>query len=526
VLSLHARVTFVQSGGDVVLGELCLWSAFLPLGRCCSIDALRRRLQMYRTQQPSELAERERYAPDLRPVVSLGVLAVLLQFSFIYAFNALHKDGLTWREGSVVHYVLHQDRIVTGLGLWVRGWVTPSLSRAMTWSALAVEAALPLLLLSPVMVRYTRLAAIALVLLLHSSFALLMNLGIFGVAMVAYAPHFIPADTWQWLARRALLGRRERIVVYDGTSGVCFEIVRVLARLDTRGALQLLPSGDPSIATDVPVELLARTMVVIDPKTGRRWTRSDAVSEVFAALPGGAALAWCLRAPLIRHVANIAYDAFATRRDAISTMLGFSKRAVPSAAALSAAASAELESPFARGFGRVLSATREAMLAVALVLFASEIALENRVLHPTLWYSQPLALRMTIAYLQFWQGWSLFAPDAPRGDFNISVDAITRDGRHVDPFNELASPHVPHPGQVVAARLGQNSYFCVYVTRIARTPAYHAAFTEWILRYPQRTQRPEDEIRSFTAFFVEDASPAPSAREPRATRVSSFLSYP
>ena len=41
VLSLHGRVTLVENGGDWTLGELMLWSSFLPLGRRFSIDALR-----------------------------------------------------------------------------------------------------------------------------------------------------------------------------------------------------------------------------------------------------------------------------------------------------------------------------------------------------------------------------------------------------------------------------------------------------------------------------------------------------
>src|SRR5438045_3007613 len=43
VLSLHGRVLFIQNGGDVVLSELALWTAFLPTGRRLSIDALRAR---------------------------------------------------------------------------------------------------------------------------------------------------------------------------------------------------------------------------------------------------------------------------------------------------------------------------------------------------------------------------------------------------------------------------------------------------------------------------------------------------
>ena len=45
VLSLHGRVTLLENGGDWMLGELALWTAFLPLGRRFSIDAMRASLR-------------------------------------------------------------------------------------------------------------------------------------------------------------------------------------------------------------------------------------------------------------------------------------------------------------------------------------------------------------------------------------------------------------------------------------------------------------------------------------------------
>lgn len=193
VLSLHGRVLFVQNGGDVALSLLCLWTVFLPLGRRYSVDAVR--------------AARAGAPPDGRPVVSLAVLALLLQLAAIYFFNAVHKTGPTWRDGSVVHYVLHQDRIVTALGLWVRERLLPWHSQAMTWSALALEALLPLLLLSPVKLRLCRRAAVLVVVALHTGFGLFLNLGVFVPAMIAFTPHLLRPEDWDALERWGRAGR-------------------------------------------------------------------------------------------------------------------------------------------------------------------------------------------------------------------------------------------------------------------------------------------------------------------------------
>ena len=57
------------------------------------------------------------------------MLALLLQITVIYYFNVVHKGGPTWRDGSAVHYALHQDRLVTWLGWKLRPHLTLPCSR-------------------------------------------------------------------------------------------------------------------------------------------------------------------------------------------------------------------------------------------------------------------------------------------------------------------------------------------------------------------------------------------------------------
>ena len=153
LISLHGRLLLFDNGGDVALGLLCIWTTFLPTGARFSVDAV-----LARARADAGLPE-----PDVRPpfvagsgkprAVSFGVLALTWQLALIYLFNAVHKQGSTWREGSAVHYVLHLDRLATPLAVWLRDFIPPDLSRALTWSALAIEWSLPVLLLSPFGVR-------------------------------------------------------------------------------------------------------------------------------------------------------------------------------------------------------------------------------------------------------------------------------------------------------------------------------------------------------------------------------------
>ena len=129
-------------------------------------------------------------------------------------------------------------------------------------------------------------------------------------------------------------------------------------------------------------------------------------------------------------------------------------------------------------------------------------------------------------YLQFFQSWAMFAPDAPITDTNVTVDATTVDGRHVDPLNEAASSHQPRPGLRIPPRLGQDGPFSAYMLRLPWHGDYFGALTDWILRYPKRTGRGADEIVSFEVYYVEDDSPPPGEREPRNTRTTLLVKYP
>ena len=162
VLGLHGRVLFLQNGGDVVLSLLALWTVFLPTGERYSVDAW---LRFERRREDAPIASG-------RNVISLGFTALLLQLAVIYAFNCVHKTGPSWRDGSAVHYTLHQDRMVTSFGVWFRDWMPGSVGQWLTWSALFIEALLPLLLLSPFGQRWSRRGAAVLIVALHAGVAL------------------------------------------------------------------------------------------------------------------------------------------------------------------------------------------------------------------------------------------------------------------------------------------------------------------------------------------------------------------
>ena len=212
-VSLNSRLAVLENGGDMVMNLLCLLTLPLPLGARFSLDALMRRSEPPRpSAEPGAAsgveARHEAQSPNDAPVVSIAVLALILQFSAIYLFNASSKTGPAWRDGSAVFYALHQDKLVTWLGVWMREHLSVSMFHFLTRSTLATEWVGFALLISPVMIRETRLLAVCILPALHLGFALGLNLGGFSPAMMSFYPLLLRAEHWRWLSDH--LGARVR----------------------------------------------------------------------------------------------------------------------------------------------------------------------------------------------------------------------------------------------------------------------------------------------------------------------------
>jgi len=203
-VSLNGRLAVLENGGDMVMDLLVLLTLPLPLGRRFSLDALAAAPESpARANEANDAGAPTAGAESANaPVVSFAVLALVLQFAAIYLFNASSKSGPAWRDGSAVYYALHQDKLVTWVGVWMREHLSISAMRAITWSTLATEWIGFVLIITPVFVRDARLLAVCIMPALHLGFALGLNLGGFSPAMMSFFPLLLGREHWCWLSRR------------------------------------------------------------------------------------------------------------------------------------------------------------------------------------------------------------------------------------------------------------------------------------------------------------------------------------
>ncbi len=528
IISLHSRNVLLENGGDVVMNLWWLWGLFLPLGRRLSIDSLR--ASMKRKEGPGQINDPP--TPDRRPVVSLAVFAILWQLSVIYFFNTVHKGGSTWMDGTALAWTLEQDRIVTDLGLWVREawplWTT----QAMTWGTLAIEGAAPVLLMSPIGTVWTRRIAFAGLVGLHVGIFLLTDVGLFSPTMiVAYFALLAAADIE--LLRRLLrrLAGPTIIVAYDSDCGICHWCARLGVRLDRLGLITWLgrdpegplPPGWTRERFDAERE---ETIMAWVPGGDRVWLRHRALARALAALPLGRLIAWIPRLPGIDWLLERAYRVFAVRRHVFGAWCGLGVCGIAIGAG---PADDDGPSPARRAWNTTKWAVAQLGVLFFLLATGSQLLIENRFVRDTIGieHQQPAWARKAVHYGRFFQGWSMFAPNAPTGDGWMVIEAELQDGRVIDPQTGEAPAFVPCD----AKRMVKGQFWGSYTSRLAgkRNRRYRSEFSKWLRNTKVRRLHvpPGTRIVAFTVWWQPDRSPRPgSGAEPVLGKRQEMMRWP
>jgi hypothetical protein len=538
LLSLDNRNLHLQNGGIVVTNIVAIWTAFLPLGSRFSLDALFRSLRERVETDPAELEDRAAMVRAPKTFVRFAYFGIVFNFAVIYFFNCVHKHGVTWRDGSAVHWVLWQNRIATIWTAWLRMHEPSWFSPVSTWATLVLEAGLPVWLLIPIHSKWIRRIAIFSVFSLHGMISLLMTLGPFSYSMMSFSLLLLSDPDWAF-ARRVFAPRRRRVVFYDASSAKHHLLARVLARLDLRGALEFADARTASSFVDLPATLQAdiatRPFSVwekcapvptvsstaekaqsekdatgtdegsvdapgdIAPSPAAAvsptvWTGAGGASRAVAMLPLGALYAWILRVP---PLSNWVEHALASPSGECAMGAEVSPR---SPAAL-------FKEKVQRGFGEVLAVGFFGVILTQVAVDNWAIPDRYRV------KNRPEFQREIVEYLRVPQGWSMFSPDAPRDDGTVVIDAVLSDGTHLDPRKQ-------RPPDFDAAFNGpwfDDQQWCDWDLRMRfdGNRHLHPHFRDYIFRLDKfRSWKQRATISYFDVYWVNNASPPPGSTRP------------
>jgi hypothetical protein len=484
VTSMDNRLVLVENGGYVVVNLMCFWAMFLPTGKRFSVDSLVASLRNEQERTPHDLDRR--CTRDTTPLISLAALALFVNFVIVYVFNVVNKYGQTWRDGLTIHYVLHIDRMVTGLAVWVRETFPFGALWAVNHLVLMVEASIVVLIFWPTQRLYTRPVAMMLIAGLHVSFGIMMRLGPFSWFMVGWSTVLLTSVHWQALA--LWYGRKAEPVTVRYRPEA-FQLCRFLKRLDGVDLLRFELAPDQTAS------------VTVNGVSGRR-----ALWAIAGALPAGRWFAPAARV-LSLGVADLVLAWIA--RPVTPRFLGWRAPRIDSE---STVRTPQPVVPIRAWAGKWVRRLREATLVYLLLCAVSQLINENKSIPALFHHPQPLIVRATLQYPRIFQGWGMFSPNPIREDGIVAIDARTADGRLIDPF----TGDEPDLDLSDARGLAMNQIHQDYFNRIrldhnrgARKP-----LGEWIQRWHTLMDRPDDEIVAYDIWWLRDQNPVPGSLAP------------
>lgn len=509
ITSLHSRNLFTENGGSVVTHSLAIWTAFLPLGRCFSVDAVRRSLAAVHERSPAELNRRE--AAPVTPFVSIIVFGLLLQWSVIYFFNCVHKDGVGWRNHSAIYWFLYQDRIVTAFGVWAREHVPFAVFTVLTRLTLVVEGVLAFILLVPFGQKWLRRIAFLLALGLHGNIAMLSRLGPFSYVMVMFFLMLFGQEELDFLGRWFGRPARAVTIVFDADCGICLWTCRLLKRLDPWQRLSFVGNDEVArLPAGVDPKQCETSVVVVDVH-GRVFVEEKAVRRALVALPLGIVAAAWLYLPGLSLLGRAAYRKVAANRLAISSFFGLGACGVAASPS-----QAPLTTPV-HSFGRVGEelrqgrvVARETLALIMMVVLSTEVVKSNPFISRHLQLRRPQWMTEVIGYTRMLEGWGMFAPEPPYDDGRLVVDGRTVDGRKLDPFTADTPEFDPESPR----GWGHDQLWCDYSNHI-RWP-HNAGRRQFLRTYlinqHRYSHRPQDQLIAFDVWWISDKSPQPGQK--------------
>jgi len=511
ITSLHGRNLFTENGGSVVTHSLAIWTVFLPLGRCFSLDALQRSFKAVHERSPEQLNQREN-AP-VAPVVSIVVLGLLLQWSVIYFFNCVHKSGAGWKDHSAIYWFLYQDRIVTGVGVWAREHVPFGVFALLTRMTLVVEGTLAFILLVPFQQKWLRRVAFLLAIGLHGNIALLSRLGPFSYVMVLFFLLLFGQEELNFLGRWFGRPARAVTVIFDADCGICLWTCRLLKRLDPWQRITFVGNNETErLPAGVDPKVCESSVVVVD-AAGRVYSEEQAVARALLALPFGMVLAIWLFVPGLAQLGRWLYRKVATNRIAISGFFGLGACGVP----LAAPQVTSEGSPRRGRFGRIgdewrsgLGVARETIVLVLIVVLGTEVVKANPYVSRHLQLKRPEWMTEVIGYTRMLEGWGMFAPEPPYDDGRLVVDGRTADGRKLDPFTGETPEFDPESPR----GWGHDQLWCDYSNHIrwAHNQGRRQFLRTYLINQHRYAHRPQDQLVAFDVWWISDKSPPPGQK--------------
>lgn len=404
--SLYFRNPLLLSNCELLSKLFLLWTVFAPMNRYWSVDSALDPL------------------PRDRSYPKIPVMGIKLQIVTIYLFAALFKiGGASWiLDGSALTKALSDNWYGgTEYGLYIAAHISPIMGYFACYLATIFQLFFSALVYSPIYNDSTRALAIAGAFLMHTSFLILLNIGIFPIICWVYLVLLVP-DTW-WNA--ILRSRRERLskirMFYDPDCGFCQKVALILREFCLPVTVPVMPA---SADTEALRLLRQHNSWVVYDENGIVRLHWDAVAYVLKKSPCLFWLGWATDVCFLRPLMRKLYDKIGSNRPALGAFaqqyLPFKEQPAPGTLVCGFCA-----------FLMTLSFLNS-------VYTIPRPAFDNKAMQKIfdiLHVDTPKWLYRMALFFQVEQEWGLFAPDPSQLQRYVKITGIYSNGDTVNLWN-------------------------------------------------------------------------------------------
>ena len=179
--SIHQRNSFVLSGPDELMINFLFIGMFLPLDQ---------RFTFFRS------------GIKLKANQHKGIASFYFLFfiGLVYFFQAFLKTGHLWENGDAISYALMET-------IWTKPWSSFLLEQEavctfLTKSTLWIEYSIPLLIFFPWINKWTRVLAVILLIGLHGTIFIFLDLGLFPFIVPTFAVLLLPSNVFDYFENK------------------------------------------------------------------------------------------------------------------------------------------------------------------------------------------------------------------------------------------------------------------------------------------------------------------------------------
>ena len=474
MVSLHNANSSVLQGGDDIFRSLLFIGIFLPWGSVFSVDqAFRYRI---------DTAKR---------VVSGWTAAVLLQMAMLYFFAVLFKHAPDWAtQGSAVYYALSINQMVTPIGVSLLQF--PKLLQFLTFTIFGFQHVVPLLLFFPYRTNDVRSLTLIALVIMHISFSLCLQIGLFSWIMISGLVAFLPSEFWDGLS--SLLQKKFGgiAVYYDGECGFCRNLAWVLYTFFALPNSRVLTAQtDASILADMRTY---DSWVVVSPNQSRH-IEFDAVIALVAASPIFFVFTPLLRIHRVSRIGRMLYRYIANRRP---------KVCIPE----------QVEQT------QRLQKVRLYLTTIIAISYITYLILWNITMEPVLnpYIMMPSSWNVVAKIFRFDQNWSLFAPYPTREGGWYVMSGTLKDGRVIDIFRN-GNP-VSYTQPTDAASLYSNERWRKYMMNLGRKSVTKESFARILCTRWNSTHDSTLRVIHLEIILMSKPTPPPGQPFPIPKKVS------